>query len=700
MKTITLYIGILFLAIASCPTSIFAFSSVPNQEETIIRHGYLDLRNWDFRQNGFVNLDGQWRIFWNQLLTPADLEKISDLEKARWIKVPGAWNDDTYDGATLPGNGVATYTLLIDLPEFSGTMALRLKDIFTAYRLYVEDKLVAEVGVVSDDETVFTPRFEPRIVYIDPNQSRIRLTLQIANFAMPHGGPFHVPQLGSAEAITDQSKKSGYVEMLLFGLLLMMSLYHFGLFSLRRDDPSTLLFGLFCLDIAIRALFTGERIGFNFFFDWPVAFRIDILTIYLGIPLFYMFFKTIYPNHMSNKLVGFTLILALINMIFVLFTPANFYIHLLLPNHVIVVCLVVYVIYCLILEIKAKSEGAGLALAGLCLSFLTVVNDILVSNRIIFTPYLISFGVFIFILVQSFLLSIRFSKAFSEVKKYSDDLQQEVVNRIKAEKKLQKSHDNLEVEIEKRTYEIRKAMESAEQSNKLKSEFLANMSHELRNPMHQIMSYSQYGILKIQKPREKLLHYFSQTRKAAERLMVLLNDLLDLSKHEAGKMDYNIEICNINSLILEVAAEYKQVFTDRNLKLELSGLQKPIRIFCDPFKIEQVIRNLLANSIKYRGESREIRIVVNQTTLNIQNREQAAIAFSIKDSGVGIPENELETIFDKFTQSSFTKTGAGGTGLGLAICREIIEAHQGIIWAFNNKNSGATFKFILPLNNN
>jgi two-component system sensor histidine kinase ChiS len=119
-------------------------------------------------------------------------------------------------------------------------------------------------------------------------------------------------------------------------------------------------------------------------------------------------------------------------------------------------------------------------------------------------------------------------------------------------------------------------------------------------------------------------------------------------------------------------------------------------INCDHFKIAQVIRNLLSNSIKFSPVGKMILITLSDTTLEKKDRVLPALQVSVFDNGIGIPEGELDSIFDKFSQSSKTKTGAGGTGLGLAICKEIIVAHQGRIWGEHNQPQGSVFRFVLP----
>ncbi len=269
---------------------------------------------------------------------------------------------------------------------------------------------------------------------------------------------------------------------------------------------------------------------------------------------------------------------------------------------------------------------------------------------------------------------------------------EDITQKKRAEENLQKAHDLLEKKVEQRTEAYKKAKEEAEKANDMKNEFLANISHELRNPMHQILSYSKYGVDKIHNPKEKLLHYFNQSRKAAERLMVLLNDLLDLSKMESGKMAYNMEANDLYSIIYEATQELKPAIEKKSLNVKISSPAISAKAMCDYFKIGQVTRNLIANAIKFSENNKSIGISIE----HLHPGANSYVKVEISDQGVGIPEEELETIFEKFTQSSKTKTGAGGTGLGLSICKEIINAHKGEIFAFNNPSGGATFSFTLP----
>ncbi|MBT4089659.1 MAG: ABC transporter substrate-binding protein [Deltaproteobacteria bacterium] len=278
----------------------------------------------------------------------------------------------------------------------------------------------------------------------------------------------------------------------------------------------------------------------------------------------------------------------------------------------------------------------------------------------------------------------------------------DITARRQAEEVLLKSRDLLETEVKARTIAYKKAKEEAELANELKTEFLANMSHELRTPMHHILAYSKNGLEKINKvKKEKLQHYFSQIRISGVRLMSLINDLLDLSKLEAGRMDFELIKTDLALLVGNLISEFSPVAKEKSIDFQLKKSELLTTVLCDELKIGQVLRNLISNALKFTTIGKSISISFDLEELPDRRKRTGekitpALVVRVKDEGAGIPESELETIFDKFIQSSRTKTRAGGTGLGLSICREIINAHHGKIWAENNSTGGATFSFVLP----
>ncbi|NOQ77615.1 MAG: PAS domain S-box protein [Methylococcaceae bacterium] len=264
------------------------------------------------------------------------------------------------------------------------------------------------------------------------------------------------------------------------------------------------------------------------------------------------------------------------------------------------------------------------------------------------------------------------------------------IKRLASEDKLKNTNVILEHRVKQRTAELAVAVEHANEANQSKSEFLANMSHELRTPMHGILSFSRFGIKKIDSvSKEKLAQYFSNIQTSGERLLALLNDLLDLSKLEAGKMDLNIKESDLVAVFNSCYAEQEQRMDDLGLTLAINKPDKPVVGQFDAVRIGQVITNLLSNAIKFSPAG-------NVITVTFEKNAEQTLVFSLQDEGEGIPQDELEDVFDAFIQSSKTGSGIGGTGLGLAISKHIIDAHDGKIWAENTVKGGALFSFTLP----
>ncbi len=281
--------------------------------------------------------------------------------------------------------------------------------------------------------------------------------------------------------------------------------------------------------------------------------------------------------------------------------------------------------------------------------------------------------------------NLQMSKLEEMVKERTVDLQ-------RSEAKIRTVNHGLEEEVNKRTNELLEAKLAAEAANEAKGDFLATISHELRTPLHGILSFSKFGIDKADSASdEKKLTYFQKIHGCGSDLLQLVNSLLDLSKFDAKKQEFSFARINLETLIQGVVDEFSSVCADRslNIKYECNGIA--VDVLIDESKMKQVFRNLISNAVKFSPENSVIQI---ETEYSVDG-----VCFTVTDRGVGVLPEELEFIFEKFTQSRKTERATGGTGLGLAICKEIIAGHKGCIWAENTVEGGARFCFTLKVDN-
>ncbi len=411
------YMKICYLAILGVVLSLlFPVYSLPLGG--VVKNGVADFSQTPLTE--VVALDGEW------LIAPYKfIEHQQAIDAKEIILVPGSWYDRRPD-LFVSHQGYATYTLKL---KFSAAdvgliLALRIPQVATAYRLFLDDREMTSVGSLATTETNSVPEYRRQILPFIVTKKEIILRIQVSNYEEAYvGGLWKSLEIGPISQVQRAREIALFYDLILMGALLVFGIYHSSLFFLRREDKTTLSFGLFCFTVGLRTSLTGEQtlpsLGWLSFF-WQL--KLEYATIYCATGLFSWYVYNLFPREYNRV---FLTTISTISSAFLLYTLAMPPIHfaLLLPVFQIFILFTgVWLIFVAIRAIYRKRSGAKIFIGGLLLLIAAALNDILV-NRSGQGSFQLPLGLLAFIFSQSYIMSLRYSSAFNAVKKLSNELQ-------------------------------------------------------------------------------------------------------------------------------------------------------------------------------------------------------------------------------------------------------------------------------------
>lgn len=677
------------------------------QPSVQLERGVLDLRDWRFERDGVVEIIGDAEFYWRQLLTPRALEN-RDVVPDGYLHIPSTWNGITLDGTTLSGDGYGTYRFTVLLDRSIDDLALNIPEVDSAYVLYINGRRVASNGTIGTSPSETDPEWLPQLVTLDGDAEQLEILLQVSNFEHRKGGAGQLIRLGTEAQIVGNYRANLALRLFILGGALIMGFYHLAFFLLRRDDKSSIIFSAVCFLISLRIVASpsGNMFMHQVFpeLNWQLLVKLNYLSFYLLPPVFAMFLEVLFPKEMPSWLVRLLQGLVVLYSGIVIFSHTRVFTQTLLSYQLITLLVGGCSIYVLMRAVQHRRDGALTFFLSSLMLFGTVTNDILYSNQLVYTGYALPFGVFAFICAQAFVLLRRFARAFSEVESLTKTLEQRVSKRteqlVASNRRLLESNTVLQDEIAERKRigeALNDARLAAERANNAKSNFIARMSHELRTPLTAVLGYAQ--LLKLDdnltKEQYEGLDIIEQS---GDHLLTLINDVLDMAAIEAGKLSVNNQDVELEvflqriSNIIRIRAEQKGVLFnfeayDFTQQTRIERLPKAVR--GDPKLIRQVLINLLGNAVKFTDEGS----IFFRIGVVGDNR----FRFEIQDSGIGISEDALDSIFQPFQQVSDSHRQAEGTGLGLAISHNLIELMGGNLEVESHFGVGSTFHFELDL---
>jgi signal transduction histidine kinase/DNA-binding NarL/FixJ family response regulator len=630
-----------------------------NQYKPEAVNGILDLSEWDFEKNGIIDLRGEWEFYWNRFFSPEDFCKEVLPEKSGVINVPGIWNDFKIDGNKIGAEGFATYRLVIKLRTTEKYLAIKLFQISSAYNLFINGNKIISLGEIGISKSLMIPVRTPITEMVEVNSDRLEIIIQVSNFHDKNSGfYYHAPYIGYEYQINEKKEQDIIFQVFLFGSILIISFYHLCLFLLYKKDISALFFSALCFCLSIRQVFTGNVLLINIMFNvpWAIIQKIDYLSFYLAAPFFLLFIYYIFKDIQSRIPVSVFLVLISIHVLIVLFGSPMIISYTLISYHIITLLVIAYIIIILIHGLF-YSDDAALILGGFLIVALTVINDLLYSSQLIHTMYLAPFGILVFIIIQSILLSIRFSNAYYQVERYS--------------KKLEEYTDRLEKKVKERTLQLKKATDA-------KSDFFVNLTHEIRTPLTLINNHLEKYI------EEKGENEVSDIlRKNFIKLKTDMNNFFDYEKLSRGIITYNNDqIVNCSDILEEIIKLFSQTAGIKKIIIK-KEIKENLYLKLDPIALERIIMNLLDNAIKYTEPGGFVTVKLDSINTYVQ--------LKVTDTGIGISKKDMENIFKPYYQIIHKKRNIQGMGMGLNIVKKILDESGGRIEIESEPGKGSSF---------
>jgi two-component system sensor histidine kinase ChiS len=624
-----------------------------------VTNGLADLSTYDFKQGSF-ELNGAWEFYWNQLLKPTDFLQGNAKQPSDWIEVPKPWQRDK----KYPALGYATYRVTLRLPDNHAGLAIYFPVINSAARIWFNNELVKEAGVVHSNPHKYLPKMTRSILPIQAGVKEVVIVLEVANFSYFRGGIFRVPVIGERDSIIQMVNNSGTMESFFAGSLIAMFIYQFILYFLYNRGKPYLWLSLICLGVALRSMVVH---GGSFFLpnllpelSWGIWKKMEFLCVYSTLMLFPLYVYHLFEQYAPRKPLWFFGAVTLVLCVAVLATPQHVYGNLLDAYNVAIILAFIYALYSITKAWRGDNPDAKIIFFGVVAAFPFILAELMRNSptmpQNIKMLYWAEMGVLIFLLFQVYMLANHYALAYQ----------------------------NLEKMVQERTTQLTSA-------NAVKNRLLSIMSHDIKSPL-----ISLRGILAIYNKgavtKEEFSEYTKQIESDLNKTSILMENILFWTASQLKGVQVKLEKVNLHTAIEENISLVETMAIKKVLQFEHNALPETW-VSTDKNILNLALRNLLSNAIKFSNEGGKISVLVSKTT--------DALQITVNDEGVGIDEETMEAMNShNFLESTTGTFNERGTGMGLSLSRYYLQKAGGTLEVESQKGRGSTFTISLPINPN
>lgn len=411
--------------------------------------GQITIQSSDFSQRKTLALAGDWSFFWQQLLEPEQI--IMSMPQSTVMKGSGGWQKDQYD-TDYAAIGFATYHLNVVLQQSTRNFAVRIPQIESAYRFYIDSEFMASGGVVTDTESMASPGYNTTIVRIPDGLKTFSITIQVSNYHSGWGGLWAPIILGDADFLHTLQRDQVALSMFILGALLITVIHSLIQFFLRPTDKIPLVFACLCLLLFLREL-TIEHMSFalsTFAGGFVLITKLNFFSFYAGIPAALYFFQSCYPREFHQKFCSMVYTVCVVFAAFILLFPTRYFGVSVTIFQVVALIVMLYILQRIWVAMSKKQRGAGVMLFGSLIAFAFALNDLLNMNSVITTGRFFSLGVVGFIMCQSFVTNTRFNNFINKNATLTETLKERNAD-------LELMSELLETKVEQRTRQLKLA---------------------------------------------------------------------------------------------------------------------------------------------------------------------------------------------------------------------------------------------------